>query len=49
MVRVQSLGALANAGMFIVLVDVFKGYNAEIVVLDVHRVSHPPASCEDRI
>jgi hypothetical protein len=45
----QSLGALANTVMFIVLVDVFKGYPAEIVVRDVHRVSQPPARCEDQI
>lgn len=44
----QSVGALANTVMFIVLVDVFKGYNAEVVARDVHRVSHPPARCEDR-
>lgn len=35
----QSLGAVANTLMFIVLVDVCKGHGAETVARDVRRVS----------
>ena len=38
----QSVGAVVNTLMFILLVDVFKGYGAERVVTDVRRVSNTP-------